>query len=95
MFSRVHAGNVQRCCPRRAAVPPNIQEHDSTPHPRCDAPLDYHTVHCSEVRPRSSGFVDFGNDSTKPVEIQVRKNGSWLQIQPKITTFSAPVGQKI
>lgn len=43
---------------------------------------------------RWNGFVDFGNDSTKPVEIQVRKNGSWLQIQPKITTFSAPVGQK-
>jgi DNA-directed RNA polymerase beta' subunit len=43
---------------------------------------------------RWNGFVDFGNDSTKPVEIQVRKNGSWLQIQPKRTTFSSPVGQK-
>ena len=43
---------------------------------------------------RWNGFVDFGNDSTKPVEIQVRKNGSWLQIQPKITTFFSPVGQK-
>lgn len=37
---------------------------------------------------RWNGFVDFGNDSTKPLEIQVRKNGFWHQIQPKMTTFS-------
>jgi DNA-directed RNA polymerase beta' subunit len=37
---------------------------------------------------RWNGFVDFGNDSTKPLEIQVRKNGFWHQIYPKMTTFS-------
>jgi DNA-directed RNA polymerase beta' subunit len=37
---------------------------------------------------RWNGFVDFGNDSTKPLEIQVRKNGFWHQIHPKMTTFS-------
>ena len=37
---------------------------------------------------RWNGFVDFGNDSTKPVEIQVKKNGYIQQIQPKIITFS-------
>ena len=42
----------------------------------------------SPIWVRWSGFVDFGNDSMKPLEIQVRKNGSWQQITPKITTFS-------
>jgi DNA-directed RNA polymerase beta' subunit len=42
----------------------------------------------SPVWIRWNGFVDFGNDFTKPVEIQLRKNGYWNQIQPKITTFS-------
>ena len=42
----------------------------------------------SPIWVRWSGFVDFGNDSIKSVEIQVRKNGSWQQITPKITTFS-------
>ena len=42
----------------------------------------------SSIWIRWNGFVDFGNDSTKPVEIQVRKNGFWLQIQPKKTIFS-------
>ena len=42
----------------------------------------------SPIWVRWSGFVDFGNDSIKSVEIQVRKNGYWQQITPKITTFS-------
>lgn len=42
----------------------------------------------SSIWIRWNGFVDFGNDSMKPVEIQVRKNGFWLQIQPKRTIFS-------
>lgn len=42
----------------------------------------------SPIWVRWNGFVDFGNDSIKPVEIQVRKNGCWQQITPKITTFS-------
>lgn len=42
----------------------------------------------SPIWVRWSGFVDFGNDSIKSVEIQVRKNGHWQQITPKITTFS-------
>ena len=36
---------------------------------------------------RWNGFVDFGKNLTKPVEIQLRKNGSWNQIHPKFTTF--------
>ena len=42
----------------------------------------------SPIWVRWSGFVDFGNDSIKSVEIQVRKNGYCQQITPKITTFS-------
>jgi DNA-directed RNA polymerase subunit beta' len=42
----------------------------------------------SPVWIRWNGFVDFGNDFTKPVEIQLRKNGYWNQLQPKIATFS-------
>jgi DNA-directed RNA polymerase beta' subunit len=42
----------------------------------------------SPIWVRWNGFVDFGNDSIKSVEIQVRKNGDWQQITPKITTFS-------
>jgi DNA-directed RNA polymerase subunit beta' len=37
---------------------------------------------------RWNGIVDFGNESTKPVEIQVLPNGSYKQILPKMTTFS-------
>lgn len=37
---------------------------------------------------RWNGFVDFGNDFTKPVEIQIQKNGYLQQIQPKIINFS-------
>jgi DNA-directed RNA polymerase beta' subunit len=37
---------------------------------------------------RWNGVVDFGNEKTKPLEIQVRKNGYCHQIQPKITIFA-------
>lgn len=30
-----------------------------------------------------NGFVDFGNDSSKPVEIRLQLNGTWEKIQPK------------
>ena len=32
-----------------------------------------------------NGVVDFGNDSSKPVEIRLQSNGSWEKIQPKYT----------
>nr|YP_010563840.1 RNA polymerase beta' subunit [Coelastrum microporum]UWM13093.1 RNA polymerase beta' subunit [Coelastrum microporum] len=31
--------------------------------------------------------VNFGNDSSKPVEIRLQKNGCWQLVQPKYTTF--------
>lgn len=42
----------------------------------------------SPVWIQCNAFVDFGNDSSKPIEIQIRKNGYWQQISPKIIMFS-------
>jgi hypothetical protein len=38
---------------------------------------------------RLRGLVDFGKNSTRPIEMQLRKNGSLHQIFSKFTTFSA------
>jgi DNA-directed RNA polymerase subunit beta' len=41
----------------------------------------------SPVWIRWNALVDFGNDFSKPVEIQLRKNGSWQKISPKTMIF--------
>jgi DNA-directed RNA polymerase beta' subunit len=38
--------------------------------------------------------VDFGNDVSKPMEIRLRKDGSWQQLQPKYTTFYNHLNQQ-
>lgn len=38
--------------------------------------------------------VNFGNDSSKPVEIRLQKNGCWELIHPKYTTFFDQKNQK-
>lgn len=39
--------------------------------------------------------VNFGNDSSKPIEIRLQKNGQWQSIHPKYTTFFDKKNQKV
>jgi DNA-directed RNA polymerase subunit beta' len=51
--------------------------------------IGLHTPVWVQINSKNSK-LDFGNDSSKPREIRLRKNGQWEQILPKYTTFYTP-----